>query len=118
MPSKEKKAVSELAALEEVKDVPGLIVDGGISEDALQDKSIYYGAIKYQSLEGEKVDALLVDQEEDVKKAVAESKEGSGQKALASMAVFPLIMLIAYVILYFYFKSKGGYKPLDVSAAT
>ena len=31
------------------------------------------------------------------------------------MAIFPLIMLIAYVILYFT-KSKGGYKPLDVAA--
>ena len=112
----EKKAVSELAALEEAKNVPGLVVNGAVSADALEDKDIYYGAIKYQSLESKKVDALLEDQSDDVKKAVADSKDGSGQKALASMAIFPLIMLIAYVILYFYFKSKGGYKPLDVAA--
>lgn len=112
----EKKAVSELAALEEAKDIPGLIVDGEISSKALEEKSIYYGAITYQKLESNKVDELLADQSKEVKDAVAASKDGSGQKALASMAVFPLIMLIAYVILYFYFKSKGGYKPLDVAA--
>ena len=112
----EKKAVSELAALEEAKDVRGLVVNGAVSADALEEKDIYYGAIKYQSLESKRVDALLKDQSDDVKKAVADSKDGSGQKALASMAIFPLIMLIAYVILYFYYKSKGGYKPLDVAA--
>ena len=35
---------------------------------------------------------------------------GSAQKALANMAVFPAIMLIAYICLFLYFKSRGGYK--------
>ena len=26
------------------------------------------------------------------------------------MALFPVIMLIAYLILFFYFRSRGGYK--------
>jgi len=111
----EKKAVSELAALEEAKDVPGLMVDGKISTDALEDGSIYYGTIQYQSLKADKVEALLESQSDEVKDAVTASKKGSGQKALANMTIFPFIMLIAYIGLYLYFKSKGGYKPLDVS---
>ena len=112
----EKKAVSELAALEEAQSVPGLIVDGNVASEALQEKSIYYNSISYQSLEGEKVDAFIADQSQGVKDAVAASQDGSGQKALANMAIFPLIMLITYVIMYLYFKGKGGYKPLELSA--
>lgn len=112
----EKKAVSELAALEEAQNVPGLIVDGNVASEALKEKSIYYNSISYQSLEGEKVDDLIADQSQDVKDAVAASQDGSGQKALASMAIFPLIMLVTYVIMYFHFKRKGGYKPLELSA--
>ena len=62
------------AALEEAKNLPGLVVNGAVSADALEDKDIYYGAIKYQSLESKKVDALLEDQSDDVKKAVADSR--------------------------------------------
>ncbi|MEJ6719491.1 MAG: MFS transporter [Akkermansiaceae bacterium] len=112
----EKKAVSEVAALEEAKNVPGLLTDGNISADALEGKSIYYDAIKYQSLKAEAVDALLENQDEKTKEAVAGAKAGSAQKALANMIIFPFIMLIAYVALYFYFKSRGGYKPLDVTS--
>ena len=35
--------------------------------------------------------------------------EKSAQGALANMAIFPIIMLVAYVIMFFYFKAKGGY---------
>ena len=37
------------------------------------------------------------------------------QKALASMTIFPLIMLVSYIVIWFYFKSKGGYKPVSLS---
>jgi len=39
----------------------------------------------------------------------------SSQSALANMAVFPTIMLVAYIGLFFYFKSTGGYKAQDIS---
>jgi hypothetical protein len=112
---KEKKVVSEVAALEQAKDVPGLVTEGSISADLLEDKSLYYETIKYQSLKADDVDKLLEGQSDEVKGAVAGAKAGSAQKALANMIVFPLIMLITYVLLYFYFKSKGGYKPLELS---
>ena len=42
-----------------------------------------------------------------------EAKKG----ALSTVAIFPIIMLICYVGLILYFRSRGGYKPvmLDVS---
>ena len=112
---KEKKVVSEVAALEQAKDVPGLVTEGSISADLLEDKSLYYETIKYQSLKADDVDKLLEGQSDEVKGAVAGAKAGSAQKALANMIVFPLIMLITYLLLYLYFKSKGGYKPLELS---
>ena len=41
-------------------------------------------------------------------------KDASAQGALADMATFPIIMLIAYLILLFHFKNKGGYKPVEL----
>ncbi|MFT7444543.1 MAG: MFS family permease [Granulosicoccus sp.] len=115
---KEAKTVSEVAALKEANDIPGLIVDNKIAADALEDKEIYYGTIKYQSLKADKVESLLENQGEETKKAIEGAKAGAGQKALASMTIFPFIMLIAYIALYFYFKSKGGYKPLELTSDT
>ena len=43
-------------------------------------------------------------------KEFKEVSEKSAQGALANMAIFPLIMLIAYVLMFFYFKAKGGYQ--------
>jgi MFS family permease len=111
----EKKAVSEVAALEQAKDVPGLIVDGKVSADLLEDKDIYLETIEYQKIKTKELDAVLENQSKETKDAVAAAQTGSGQKALANMTIFPLIMLIAYVLLYLYFKRKGGYKPLELS---
>ena len=41
-------------------------------------------------------------------------KDASAQGALADMTTFPIIMLIAYLILMFHFKNKGGYKPVEL----
>jgi hypothetical protein len=88
--------------------------------DVLKEKSIYE-IIKYQTLDMEKVDELVVDKAPaaDQKKLTQEIKgasEGSGQKALANMAIFPLVMLICYIGIWFYFKSKGGYRPVELVA--
>ena len=41
--------------------------------------------------------------------------EGDAKKtALRTTAVFPLIMLVCYVILILYFRSRGGYKPVEL----
>jgi hypothetical protein len=36
------------------------------------------------------------------------------QNALMTVAIFPAIMLVCYLILIFYFKKKGGYQPVQL----
>lgn len=60
----------------------------------------------YRTLEPEKIDKLS-----DEGKSVIEDIRGQEKKnALMTVAIFPCIMLVCYLILIFYFKSKGGYK--------
>jgi hypothetical protein len=47
-------------------------------------------------------------------KELGETKSRSNQRALLDMAMFPTFMLICYGILIVYFRSKGGYKPVDL----
>jgi hypothetical protein len=42
----------------------------------------------------------------------AESKRG----AFAKIAVLPSFMLCCYLVMFFYFRSKGGYKPIEIGA--
>lgn len=46
---------------------------------------------------------------------LADARKKSTQGALGSMTIFPIIMLIGYLGLIFYFKSRGGYKPVDIA---
>jgi hypothetical protein len=67
-----------------------------------------------------KLDALLAPLPES-ERASVEAKIGdvsarSTQRALAWMAVFPGIMVAAYIGLIIYFRSKGGYKPMVIGA--
>jgi len=61
------------------------------------------------------VDASKVgDLPEEEKATVQESIQSGKQGSLASVAVFPVFMLICYVVLIFYFRGKGGYKPVEI----
>ena len=109
------KEIDAVKTVEQAPAVPGLIVDGEISKDVLEEKSIYE-IIKYQTLKGDAVDAMVAEVPEEerteIADAIGKSRGGSAQKALANMAVFPAIMLIAYLAIFFFFKSRGGYKPI------
>lgn len=111
----EKKAVSEVANVEAAATVPGLLENGQVTTSALEEKQIYYGTIKYQTWKADELDKLLEGQSDDAVAAINTAKDRSGQKALADMAIFPAIMLIAYIMIFLYFRSKGGYKPLELT---
>ena len=111
----EKKAVSEVAGVEAAATVPGLLENGEVTTSALEEKQIYYGTIKYQTWKDGELDKLLKGQSDDAVAAITKAKDRSGQKALADMAIFPAIMLIAYILIFLYFRSKGGYKPLELT---
>ncbi len=91
--------------------VPGLVADGHVQP--LKEKTIYE-VMAYQTIDDDAlaslVDRLPEAEQLDAKSLVESVRAASNQKALAAMAVFPMFMLGAYLILIFYFKAKGGYK--------
>ncbi|MGD9417698.1 MAG: MFS transporter [Verrucomicrobiota bacterium JB025] len=51
--------------------------------------------------------------------AALEAANTAGQfGALGKMAIFPAFMLVCYLGLLLYFRSKGGYKPVDIGASS
>lgn len=66
---------------------------------------------QYEYVEVQKAEQSPTLAEKD--KAEVKSLSEAGKKeALKAVAVFPAIMLVAYLILMGYFKAKGGYKPV------
>ena len=112
------KAIQSVAIAQEASLVPGLVADGKVTPNVLTPKSIYE-IIPYEVLDDDKVDLLVAnvpaDKQASVKSAIKDAKDGSAQKALANMALFPAIMLLCYIGLWMFFKSKGGYKPVVIS---
>jgi len=57
--------------------------------------------------------------QDDKSQADLQSAETTGKfSALGKMALFPAFMLVCYLGLMAYFKSKGGYRPVELSTAT
>jgi MFS family permease len=91
--------------------VDGLI-DGDGNLTTTKKDSAYY-ILKYSAVDDAAVGELIADlpeaEQAEVNEKIKEVKESSAQGALANMAVFPVIMLVCYIGMFFYFKSKGGY---------
>jgi len=107
-------ALAKSAKIEQT--LPSLVKDGKFT--ALQDKSIYE-ILDYQAIDDAKVDTTIASlpeaEQAEATELVKSVKEHSNQKALADMIIFPIIMLIAFVLIFFYFKAKGGYKPVELT---
>ena len=63
-------------------------------------------------------EAGIADEEAkaEVSKTVVTIKEAAKRDALFKVAVLPLIMLITYIGLMLYFRSKGGYKVVELAS--
>ena len=48
------------------------------------------------------------------KKIIENVEFAAKRNALRSVSILPLIMLVFYTLLHFYFKSRGGYKPKEL----
>ena len=109
-------ALAEHAQVAEV--IPGLIANGTVT--AVEDRSIYE-VLKYQAIDDTKLDALVSSlppaTQDNANALVTEVRAKSNQGALKDMAVFPAIMLVCYIGLILYFRSKGGYKPKVIGAS-
>lgn len=107
---------TQKTALVESKEIaqvaPGLISADG--ELTVTEERKIYEVLSYNAISDDKVSAVVTKLPEAAQKSAEETiasvREKSNQKALAGMVKFPLFMLVCYLILFFYFKSKGGYK--------
>lgn len=103
------------------KDLPALVqeVDGVPTFTGVTETEGLFG--KYSNVDSAAIDAEIAKitdpaKAEEASKEVAEIAEGSPKHSLAKIAIFPAFMLLAYIGLFLYFRSKGGYKPVDLSA--
>jgi hypothetical protein len=73
-----------------------------------QEKVSVFG--KYMPLDQAKIQALP----ETDKTKIANVTKIAKQDALFTVAIFPTIMLICYLILIMYFRAKGGYEAVSL----
>ena len=69
--------------------------------------------IPYQAIDPTKKEAITDEAE---KEAIATAVSAGQFNALAKMALFPTFMLACYIAMFFYFKSQGGYKAVELGA--
>jgi len=65
----------------------------------------------YQTLDVTSYEAAPAEERQIIESGMFKAKKG----ALKLVAVLPLIMLISFVILFLYFKKKGGYKQVEIT---
>jgi hypothetical protein len=106
------KTIDAVASSADIIAAAPALADGG-NLSVLEEKDIY-SIIKYKAISDDKVTEALSNLSEEkateVKTKMTEVSEASVQGALASMCVFPIVMLISYIGLGLFFKSRGGYK--------
>ena len=101
-----------------VETMPALVNDGKFT--AVTSKKIYE-ILEYQAVDDKAVtqtiEALPIAQQQEATTLVKTTQDQSKQKALGKMAIFPAIMLACYLGLILFFKSKGGYKPIELTTS-
>jgi MFS family permease len=65
----------------------------------------------YETVDDKKVEQASAE----TKSAVKEVRDGAKKSALKTVAIFPVFMLICYLILILYFKARGGYRAVDIT---
>lgn len=71
--------------------------------------------IKYQAIDPDKEKSVT---DEAGLAALKDAKKSGSFEALGKMVMFPAFMLACYVVLFVYFKSKGGYQAVHLDATT
>jgi hypothetical protein len=106
--------IEQLEASQELATaVPSKLLTNGKVDLPLKDETIY-SIIDFQTVDMEKFNGVLegTKNPQEINTLVGELKAKGTQRALAKVIVFPVIMLVCYLILIFYFRSKGGYRPV------
>ncbi len=76
-----------------------------------EEKTSVFG--KYRAVDQDKIKALPEADQTVVTKTTDQAKKS----ALGTMALFPCVMLVSYLILIAYFRARGGYKPVALEGA-
>ena len=97
-------------------EVPGLVQNGSLINEAKEEGKMYLDLVSYDKINKSIVEEKLTSASPETKDAVQAARDGSAPKALLNMCIFPLSMLIAYIGIYMYFKSRGGYKPIELDS--
>ena len=103
--------------------IMGGLQDQGINADLEKNHPAIHGKIAGDprgvpflgEVTGIDADKLAKQSDED-KKVVTEVRYPHKKAAFLQVAVLPAFMLICYVALFLYFKSQGGYKPVDLAS--
>ena len=77
----------------------------------------YFG-IQYTAINPEKEKAAIAEQGEAATAALESANKAGQFNALGKMALFPAFMLVCYVVLFLYFKGKGGYKAVELGGGS
>ena len=117
--SRQSRRQAAIVKTEEVAQaIPGLVAGDKVT--TLTEKSSYE-VLKYEVIDDAAV-TELVEKLPEAKRAeatelLASTRDKSKQQALAAMVIFPAIMLVCYIVLIMYFKSKGGYKAVELDSS-
>lgn len=65
------------------------------------------------SLDQDRIKALPPERMKELEEVQAANK----RSVFTTIALLPTFMLVCYLGLFFYFRSKGGYKPIDIAGA-
>jgi hypothetical protein len=107
------KKIDAIAATQAAKEVPGLVTGSTLSDTVLDTKRVYE-VIPYKTVDDAKLSVVTKALPQDKQDQISTAAQGSAQKALLNMAMFPGFMLVMYLILLAYFKSRGGYRPVQI----
>jgi MFS family permease len=102
------KKIDAIAATSAAQSVPGLVQDGTLAANVLEEKRVYE-IIPYATVNDAALASATASLPEPQQKEIADASASSAQRALRNMALFPAIMLGGYIILIVYFRARGGY---------
>jgi len=102
------KEIDSIAATAAAKSVPNLVQNDTLSPTVLDSRKAIQ-IIPYKVVNSAKLAVATAGLSTEKKAEIADASAGSGQKALINMARFPGFMLVCYIILIIYFRSRGGY---------
>lgn len=102
----------------------GLFLDKGVDQDMKTDHPALYAKVDggtsstmfgdSPTLNREAVAGLGEPEKETLQTVINKNKK----QAFVRQAALPAFMLLVYLILFFYFRSRGGYKPVELTSAS